>query len=187
MARIKIEVSARHLHISKEDLEKLFGKGYELKPLKSLSQTGEFASTETLSIKTKGGQIDGLRIIGPVRAKTQVELAITDARKLKFDPPIRLSGDLKGSAGAILVGPKGKVILKEGIIIAKRHIHCDPATAKKLGLKENKLLKVKVRGERQAILENIPVRIKDNFVFRLHLDTDEANAVLGNNKSGEII
>lgn len=187
MAKVKIEVSARHLHISQKDLEKLFGRGYELKPLKSLSQTGEFAASEMVTLKTKDGQIDHLRIIGPVRAKTQVELAITDARKLKLDPPIRLSGDLAGSAGGTLIGPKGKAILKEGIIIAKRHIHCDTITAKKLGLKETKPVKVRVTGVRSAVLENIPVRIKDNYVFRLHLDTDEANAVLGGNTNGEII
>ncbi len=187
MAKIKVEVSARHCHLSQKDLDKLFGKGYKLRPIKDLSQTGQFAAKEVLSLKTKAGQIEGLRVLGPARSKTQVEISLTDARKLKINPPIRLSGELKNSAGATLIGPRGKVILREGVIIAQRHIHCDPTTAKRLGLKESKPVKVRIKGLRPAILEKVPVRIKDDYVFRLHLDTDEANAVLSGVTAGELI
>lgn len=187
MPEIIIEVSARHCHLSKKDLEKLFGKGYQLKILKPLSQTGMFAAKEVLTLKTKNGQIDNLRVLGPVRSRTQIELSVTDSRKLKIRPPLRLSGDLKGSAGGILIGPKGKINLKHGIIIAKRHIHCDPLTAEKLKLKHNQKVKVKTFGPRAAVFNQVVVRIKKDFVFRFHIDTDEGNACLINNFFGEVL
>lgn len=189
MLKIIIEVSARHVHLSPKDAAKLFGRGYQLKELKSLSQPGEFAAKETVSIKTAKGQIDNLRVIGPTRKQTQVEITLTDARKLKIAPPVRLSGDIKGSAGATLIGPKGQVRLKEGVIVAQRHIHCDPATAKKIGLTTKSQVTVTTFGERGLVLENIPVRIAPDFVLRLHLDTDEGNASLpgGVCSQGELI
>ncbi|MFA6526638.1 MAG: phosphate propanoyltransferase [Candidatus Buchananbacteria bacterium] len=176
MDKIRIEVSARHCHLSQKDLDKLFGKGYQLKPMKDLSQKSQFAAQETIIVKTKDGQIDNLRILGPVRPQTQIELSMTDARKLKINPPIRLSGDIKRSVGAIIIGPKGEVKLKEGIIIAKRHIHANPAQAKKMGLSKNMIISVKTVGERSVTFHSIPVRIDDNYDLSFHIDTDEGNA-----------
>lgn len=188
MKKITIEVSARHVHLSPKHLAALFGKDYRLTRLNDLSQTGQYACKETIAIKTKGGKIENLRLIGPVRNKTQIELSLTDARKLKIAPPVRLSGDLSGSAGATLIGPKGKVMLREGVIIAERHVHCDPLTAKSLGLTNKSILEIKVPGVRALTFFNIPVRIDPSFIYRLHLDTDEANAALiDSGARGEII
>ena len=189
MTKVKVEVSARHCHLSDKDAKKLLGKNYKLKVIKPLSQHGEFASQVTVTVKTAGGQLEKVRVLGPIRDKTQVEISLTEARKLKINPPIRLSGDLKGSAGAVLIGPKGQVRIKEGIIIAKRHLHCSSDQAKKLGLKNGQIISVKTPGERSVTLNNIVVRIKDNFDLSIHLDTDEGNASLpgGVCAFGEII
>lgn len=189
MKKVKIEVSARHCHLSSTDLETLFGQGYELVKNKDLSQLGQFAAEEKISIKTDSGQIDGIRILGPVRGATQVELTMTDARKLKITPPVRLSGDLVGSIGATLIGPKGEVVLKEGVIVAKRHIHCDLETAKMLSLTDDSLVSIKTFGERSVTFHDVPVRISDKFVWVMHIDTDEGNASLpsGVCAEGEII
>jgi putative phosphotransacetylase len=178
MKKITVEVSARHVHLSAKHLAILFGKNYQLTKLHDLSQTGQYACKEAITLKTKGGQLEKLRLIGPVRSKTQVEISLTDARKLKITPPVRLSGDLSGSVGATLIGPKGMVKLREGVIIAQRHVHCDPATAKALGLTAKSIMEIKLPGVRALTFYNIPVRIDPSFVFRLHLDTDEANAAL---------
>jgi len=174
---IKVEVSARHCHISAKDLEKLFGIGYKLTSIKDLSQIGEFASKEKVTLKTKGGEL-GLRILGPVRDQTQIELSMTDSYSVKLKPPLRLSGDLKKSAGGILIGPNGKVILKEGVVIAKRHLHCDPLSAKKLKLRNNQKISVETVGERAMVFKNILVRVKDTYTLALHVDTDEGNAAM---------
>lgn len=174
--KIRIEISARHCHLSLKDLNSLFGPGYKLKPIKQLSQLGEFASSETITIKTEDGQIDNLRILGPIRERTQIELALTDARKLKINPPLRLSGDVKGSLGATLIGSKGQIKIKEGVIIAQRHLHCNLKQAKKFNLKNGQMVSVKTSGERSVTFHNIAVRIKDNFDLSVHLDTDEGNA-----------
>lgn len=176
MSKIRIEVSARHCHLSLSDLIKLFGHDYKLKPLKEISQKGQFAAKETITIKTKGGQLDKVRIVGPVRDKTQIELTLTDARKLKIQPPIRVSGDLKDSIGATLVGPKGQVKITEGIIVTQRHLHCNPTQAQKLKLKNGQLVSVKTAGNRSVTFHNIIVRIKEDFDLSVHLDTDEGNA-----------
>ncbi|MEI6627354.1 MAG: phosphate propanoyltransferase [bacterium] len=178
MQTIKIEVSARHCHLSRTDLDKLFGFDYTLTQLKPLSQTGQFACQETIAIKTADGELANVRILGPVRKNSQVELSMTEARKLKLQPPVRLSGDLKESAGCTLIGPKGEIVLKEGVIIAKRHIHCDPATAEKLGLQNNQIVSVKTAGERSVTFNEIEVRIDQTFVWAMHVDTDEGNASL---------
>jgi len=176
MDKIKIEVSARHCHLCGEDLAILFGEGYEFTKYKDLSQPGQFAAEEKITIKTDGGQLEGLRILGPVRDKTQVELSMTDARKLKINAPLRLSGDLAGSASAVIAGPQGEVKLKEGVIIAKRHIHCDPKSAAKLGLSDEQDISVKTTGERSVIFHNVSVRISDKYSLVMHIDTDEGNA-----------
>lgn len=174
--KIRIEVSARHCHLSIKDLNSLFGQGYRLKPIKQLSQPGEFAANETIIVRTKGGQIDNVRVVGPIRQKTQVEMTLTDARKLKVFPPIRLSGDVRGSIGATLIGPKGEVKIKEGVIIAQRHLHCHPTQAKKLNLNNGQLVSVRTSGERGVTFHNVAVRVSDKFDLSVHLDTDEGNA-----------
>lgn len=176
MPKVKVEVSARHCHLSQKDADKLFGKNYKFKVVKKLSQHGEFASSDVVTVKNKDGELEAVRVVGPIRVATQVELTMTDARKLKIKPPIRLSGDLKGSIGAIIIGPKGQIKIKEGVIIAKRHLHCNPDQAKKLNLKNNQIVSVKTSGERSVTFHNIVVRIKDNFDLSVHLDTDEGNA-----------
>ena len=185
---IKIEISARHCHLSREDLNTLFGKDYNLTVHKKVSQTGHFASNETITIMTSAGQIDNVRILGPVREKTQVEISFTDALKLKINPPVRLSGDLKGSESCILIGSKGSVSLPEGVIISKRHIHCDPKTADILNLKNGQSVSLKIEGVRALVFNEVEVRIDKNFVFAAHIDTDEGNAsLMANNKDGILI
>jgi len=181
--KIIIETSARHVHLDKKTLEKLFGKGYKLTPDYSLSQKGEFAAKERVILKTKKGEIKRVRIIGPLRKKTQIEISRTDAFHLKINPPLRLSGDLKNTPGITLIGPKGEVKLKQGVIIAARHIHCDPKTAKKLNLKHGDKVSVRIKGKRGLIFNNVVVRIRKNFVWRMQIDTDEANAA-GIRKTG---
>ena len=174
--KIPIEISARHIHLSQNDLDKLFGADYELKIKKDLSQKGEFASEETVALIGSKNTIEKLRVVGPVREKTQVELSYSDCFFAGIDAPLRLSGDVAGSVGAKIKGPAGEVELKEGVIVAKRHLHLNPKEAEELNLKDNDLVKVKVIGDRGLIFENITVRIKPNFKKSAHIDTDEANA-----------
>jgi len=182
--KILIEVSARHIHLSKGDLEKLFGAGHELKKLKKLYEPPEFACKETIDIQLGSKKIKKVRVIGPLREQTQVEISLSDAVGSGVMPPVKLSGNLQGSVGVILQGPKGRVELIEGLIVAQRHIHCGPDEAKAFGLKNGMVVSVKVLGERGTIFENIKVRVRDDDKICLHLDTDEGNAA-GINKKGE--
>ena len=173
---VPIGVSARHVHISKEDLETLYGKGYELTKKKEL-MGGQFAADEFVTIVgTKLRAIENVRILGPLRKETQVEISATDAIKLGMKAPIRDSGDTKGSAPIALVGPKGAVYLKEGCIIAKRHIHMAPADAKAAGVKNGDVVSVKADNERGTIFNHVSIRVDDSFTLEMHIDTDEANA-----------
>jgi putative phosphotransacetylase len=174
--KVKVEISARHVHLSQSDLEKLFGEGYQLKNIKDLSQEGEFAAEETVTLVGPKREFKNLRVVGPVRSATQVELAYTDAFSLGIDAPLRLSGDVAGSAGAKIIGPAGEADLVEGVIVAKRHLHVNQKEADELGLKTNDLVKVAVTGERGLVFDNVVVRIKPNFHMSVHIDTDEANA-----------
>ena len=182
--KVPVEVSARHLHLSKEDLEKLFGAGHELTKAKQLSQPSDFACQETVDIQFGSKKIEGVRVVGPLRAQTQVEISLTDASGSGVVPPIRLSGDLKNSASVALQGPAGRLDLIEGLIIAKRHIHCATSEAGKLGLKNGAIVSVRVGEGRSVVFENVLVRVRDDYRLCLHLDTDEGNAV-GINKIGE--
>ena len=173
--KIKIEISARHIHLKKSDFEKLFGVGAELTILKKLSQPGMFAANETVFIKNKNFQIENLRIVGPLRDYTQIELSRTEARKFKIDPPLRRSGDIENSPGIVIVGPKGEVEISDGVIIAKRHIHMTPKDAGEINVKDGDLLKVKTEGERGLIFENVVARVDKNFSWAMHIDTDEGN------------
>jgi len=186
--KVPIEISARHIHLSQKDLEILFGKGYQLKKLRKLSQADDFAAKETLDIKIGSKTIKKLRIVGPVRKETQIELSLTDAFGLGILPPLRLSGNLKGTPGAILIAPRKKLRIKRGVIIARRHLHCNPQEAKRLKLKNGMSVSVRTKGERALIFDNVKVRVKKGYNLCLHLDTDEGNAagILRKGK-GEII
>lgn len=186
--KIPVGISGRHIHLNQKDLDTLFGKDYELTPIKSLSQPGQFACKETLTIVARKGSIEKVRIIGPLRGQSQVEILRADCFKLGIKPELRLSGDLKGTPGITLVGPKGTVILNEGAIVAQRHIHLSIAQAKERGLKNGDIISLRTRGERSAILENVSVRVGDNCYLDCHLDQEEANALgLGPKDFVEII
>lgn len=181
---IPVEVSARHIHLCQNDLEKLFGKGFLLKKLRQLSQPSDFATEEVLDIEYQGKLIKQVRVVGPVREKTQVEISKTDAIFLGANPPLRLSGDVEGSAEITLISQKTRVELKEGLIIAQRHLHCATEEAIDFGLKTGDTVCVKVEGERAITFFNVAVRIKDDYKLCLHLDTDEGNAA-NINKCGQ--
>ena len=180
MKKIPIEISARHIHLSQKDLEALFGKGYQLKKMRELSQLGEFAAEEKIDIQSnlepKTRKIPNVRILGPTRKQTQVEVSHTDAIFLKVKPIVRESGHLKGTPGAVLVGPQGKIKIKEGVINAWRHIHCSPKESQKLGLKNKMLVSVKTMGIRSMTFHKVMVQVKPNYRLYMHLDTDEGNA-----------
>ena len=180
MKKIPIEISARHIHLSQKDLEALFGKGYQLKKLRELSQLGEFAAKEKIdiqnSLKPNARKISKVRILGPIRKQIQVELSHTDAIFLKVEPMVRESGNIKGTPGIILVGPKGKIKIKEGVMSARRHIHCSPKESQKLGLKNRMLVSVKTMGIRSITFHKVRVLVKPNYRLYMHLDTDEGNA-----------
>jgi len=182
--KILIEVSARHIHLSREDLEKLFGKGYELTKLKQLTQPSDFAAKETLDIQNGSEKISKVRIIGPVRKETQVELSRTDVIYLKLNPPIRISGNIKGTPGIILIGPKKRIKIKKGVIIAQRHIHCAISEAKKFGLRNGLTVSVEVKGLRAVTFHNVKIRANKDFRLSMHIDTDEGNTA-GITKKGE--
>jgi len=174
--KIKIEVSARHIHFKKEDFEKLFGVGAKLSVMKELSQPGMFAANETVAIEDEFFRMEKVRIVGPVRDYTQIEMSETEARNFKINPPLRLSGDIKDTPGMTVIGPKGKIELKEGVIVAKRHIHMMPEEAKEINAKNGDLLKVRAEGERGLVFENVVARVENNFSWACHIDTDEGNA-----------
>lgn len=173
---VKVGVSARHVHLSKEDLHILFGEGYELN-IKKYLMGEQFAAEETITILgDKLKALEKVRILGPIRGETQVELSSTDAISLGIKAPLRLSGDTKNSAPVTLVGPKGVVKKDSGCIVAKRHIHMHPTDSERLGIGEG-LVSVRIKGERAGVLENVDVRVREDFHFEMHIDTDEANAL----------
>jgi putative phosphotransacetylase len=184
--KIIIEASGRHVHLSAKDLETLFGKGYSLTPKKYLSQPGQFLCEERVKIEGPKGFFDRSGIIGPIRAETQVELSYTDERTLGVVAPVRESGDIKDSAAMTIVGPNGKVEIKEGVIIAKRHVHLTPEDAEKFGLKDKQIIKVKVGGDRGLIFDEVVARVNPSYATAMHIDFDEANAISGVTE-GEII
>lgn len=177
MSKVLVETSARHVHVTKEALEVLFGKGYELTVKKELSQPGQFASNERVAVVGFKGQFPAVSILGPVRKACQVELSASDARSIGVAAPVRESGDIAGSGACILRGPEGEVELKEGVIVAKRHIHLDTKTAKDFGLKDKEIVDVKLDTDgRSLIFGDVVVRVSDNFAPAMHIDTDESNA-----------
>lgn len=184
-----VETSARHLHVTQQDLETLFGKGAELHNKKDLSQPGQFATTEKVDVVGPKKTIPGVSILGPVRPATQVEISLTDARTLGITAPIRESGDIAGSAGCKLVGPCGEITIEEGVIVAKRHIHMTPADAQELGVKDKEIVSVAINTpERKTVFGDVVVRVSDKFALAMHVDTDEANAASANSSTtGEIV
>lgn len=174
---IPIGISARHVHLSREDVETLFGKGYQLNKKKEL-MGGQFAAQECVTIVgTKLRAIENVRVLGPERSQSQVEVAKTDAIRLGLNPPVRQSGDLAGSAPIAMVGPKGVVYLKEGCIVAKRHIHMSPADAARYGVKDKQVVKVRFESGRGGVFEDVVIRVHDTFTLEMHIDTDEANGL----------
>lgn len=172
-------ISNRHVHLSKEDLEALFGKGYELTPIKDLGQPGQYAAQECVTIVGPKGAMERVRVLGPVRSKTQVEISRTDAFKLGINPPVRDSGDLDGTPGIVIVGPNGAVIKSEGVMLAKRHIHMTPEDAEGYGLKDKDIVRVLVdTGDRKLIFGDVLVRVNPKYALEFHVDTDEGNAAL---------
>ena len=172
-----VEISARHVHVTKETLEVLFGKGYELTVKKELSQPGQFASNERVTVVGPKKELAGVSILGPCRSADQVELSATDARSVGIAAPIRESGDVKGSGACKLVGPAGEVELKEGVIVAKRHIHMTPEDAEKFGVKDAQIVKVAINtAERSLVFGDTVVRVSPKYTLAMHVDTDEANA-----------
>ena len=178
-AGIPVGISNRHIHLSTQDLETLFGKGYELTPIKDLSQPGQYACKETLTlIGPSMRPIENVRVLGPVRKASQVEISLTDSFVLKVKPPVRESGDIAGSAPVTIVGPKGIVELKEGCIIANRHIHMHTSDAVKYGVKDGDYIDVDaLQGTRKTRWYGVQVRVRDDFALEMHVDTDDANAV----------
>lgn len=186
---VPVGVSNRHIHLSAEDLETLFGKGYKLTPIKDLSQPGQFACKEQLTIIGPSLRpIEGVRVLGPVRKESQVEISRTDSFTLKVKPPVRESGDIKGSAPITIVGPKGIVTLKEGCIIANRHIHMSDEEGKIFGLNDGDYVTVEIDGERRTTFYDVQVRVNKAFRLEMHIDTDDANAAgIGNGFKVKII
>ncbi len=169
-------ISARHVHLSGEHVEKLFGIGYRLKPMKALSQPGQFSCEEQVDVCGPGGTISRVRILGPEREKSQVEVAASDCRVLGLQPPVRASGDLKGTPGAVLKGPKGEVVLTEGVIIADRHIHMTPEDAAWFGVSHKERVRVSVEGLKGGVFTGVLIRVSDTGRLDFHVDTDDANA-----------
>ena len=177
--KIPIGISNKHIHLSKEDVETLFGKGYELTPMKELSQPGQYACKETLTLVGPSMRaIEGVRVLGPVRKSSQVEISMTDSYVLKVKPPVRESGKTEGSAPITIIGPKGVVNLKEGCIIANRHIHMSPADAARFSVKDGDYIDVDAfDGTRKTRWFDVQIRVNDAFRLEMHVDTDDANAV----------
>ncbi len=186
---IPVGVSNRHIHLSTEDLETLFGKGYELTPIKDLSQPGQFACKETLTIVGPSLRpIENVRVLGPVRKASQVEISRTDSFTLKVKPPVRESGDIVGSAPVTIIGPKGVVTLREGCIIANRHIHMSTDEGAQFGLSDGQYVDVEVSGERKTKFYDVQVRVHKDFRLEMHIDTDDANAAgIGNGAKVKIV
>ncbi|MBQ1231910.1 MAG: phosphate propanoyltransferase [Clostridia bacterium] len=178
-AGIPVGISNRHIHLSTQDLETLFGAGYALTPIKDLSQPGQYACKETLTIIGPSMRpIENVRVLGPVRKASQVEISLTDSFVLKVKPPVRESGDIAGSSPITIIGPKGVVTLKEGCIIANRHIHMHTSDAVKYGVKDGDYIDVDaLQGTRKTRWYGVQVRVRDDFALEMHVDTDDANAV----------
>ena len=186
---VMVETSARHVHVTEETLEILFGKGYQLTKKKDLSQPGQFACEERVQVIGPKNSCPPVAILGPTRPADQVELSASDARSIGVAAPVRESGDIAGSGACKLVGPKGEVELKEGVIVAKRHIHMTPEDAENYGVKDKQVVSVKIDSpERSLVFGDVVVRVSPKFKLAMHIDTDESNAVMaGRDATGVIV
>ena len=175
--KIVAGVSARHLHLAEMDLQALFGENTTLTPIKDLGQPGQYASEEKVKVIGPKGQFESVRVLGPVRKDTQVEVSLTDAFKLGVIPPVRDSGDIEGTPGVTLVGPAGEVNLNKGLILAKRHIHMTPEDAKRFDVKDKDIVSVLCDTQgRKTIFQDVLIRVSPKYALEFHVDTDEANA-----------
>ena len=182
-----VETSARHVHLTAEAVEILFGKGHTLTNKKDLSQPGQFACEEKVTVVGPKGSIKA-SVLGPTRPENQVELSLTDARTIGLVAPVRESGDIAGTTGCTLQGPCGEVVLTEGVIAAKRHIHMTPADAAAIGVEDKQIVNVKLDTPRALIFGDVVVRVKDSFALAMHIDTDESNAAMASGTVyGEIV
>lgn len=187
---VLVEISARHLHLSQADLETLFGEGYQLTVKKELSQPGQFACEERVKVVGAKGEFPAVSVLGPVRNATQVEISLTDARSIGVAAPVRESGDIAGSGSCKLVGPKGEIELKEGVIAAKRHIHATTADAARMGVENGQIVSVEIptSNGRNLIFGDVVVRVSDSYALAMHIDTDESNAAgMAPNTIGRVI
>ncbi|MDE3840946.1 propanediol utilization protein [Bacillus methanolicus] len=173
---IPVGVSNRHIHLKREHMDVLFGKGYELTKMKDLSQPGEFAANETVKVVGTKGEFPNVRILGPLRNLTQLEISKTDSYILGVKAPLRSSGNILGTPGIKIVGPKGELEIEEGVIVAERHIHMTPEDAEKFGVNNGQYVSVKTEGERSLVFNKVLIRVKDTYALDMHIDTDEANA-----------
>lgn len=176
LGTVTVRVSNRHVHLSTDHIEALFGKGYELNKWRDLVQPGQYAARETVTLKGQKGEIERVRVLGPARSESQVEISGTDQFKLGIQAPVRESGDLDGTPGIELTGPEGSVQLEKGVIRAWRHIHMPPAEAEGYRLKNRDMVDVILKGDRTAVLQDVIVRVSDSYALEMHIDTDEANA-----------
>ena len=176
--KILVEVSARHVHLDRKTMNILFGEGSELTYVRDLSQPGQFLTEERVDVIGKKRTLCNVGILGPLRPATQVELSLTDCFLIGTIAPVRESGDIAGTPGVVLKGPKGEVELKEGLIVAKRHIHVTPADAERLGIKDKEIVKVKIESDRSVVYDDVIVRVSPKYAPAMHIDTDEGNAAL---------
>ncbi|MEG0773730.1 phosphate propanoyltransferase [Clostridium sp.] len=173
---VPVGLSNKHIHVSQEHLDILFGEGYELKKFKDLSQPGQYAADEKVDIVGVKGTLKGVRILGPVRKETQIEVSLADGFVLGVIPPVRDSGDLIDSPGAKIVGPKGEVVIEKGIIAAARHIHMHTSDAENFGVEDKEVVSVKVEGKRGLVFDNVLVRVHKEYALEMHVDIEEGNA-----------
>ena len=184
-SKLPIALSNRHIHLSQEDLNILFGQDYQLTKTKDLSQPGQFACEEKVDVVGSKGTIKGVRVLGPIRSNTQVEISISDAFKLGVKPVVRNSGDVEGTPGVKVIGPKGEIDLEDGTIVAARHVHMHTSDGERFGDKDGYIVKIKNEGIRSVIFENVLVRVKDNFALEMHVDIEEGNAA--GVKNGDLV
>ena len=186
--QIPIAASNRHIHLSPEHVDRLFGKGHQLNKLKDLSQPNQFAAKETVTLIGPKGKIQNVRVLGPARGSTQVEVSLFDGFTLGVKPPIRNSGDIKGSEAITIQGPRGQVTINEGLICAARHIHMHTSDGESFGVSDGDRVQVKVEGERGVIFSNVLIRVSPKYKLEMHIDIDEANAAnIKNGQLGEIV
>ncbi|SFR87430.1 phosphate propanoyltransferase [Anaeromicropila populeti] len=171
-------ISVRHIHLTREHVDYFFGRNYQLTPRKQLSQPGQFACEETLDLIGRKGSIKKVRILGPERNKSQVEVSITDARMLGIEAVLRSSGDVEGTPGITLRGPEGLLVLNEGVIVADRHIHMTSADARRFGVKDGQRVRVQVEGQKPGIMDGVVIRVSDRYRLDFHVDTDDGNAFM---------